>query len=30
MDSGRASDPTRYVAALAELPESYFAHAEEP
>jgi len=29
MDSGLASDPARYVAALAELPESYFALAEE-
>jgi len=29
LDSGLASDPARYVAALAELPESYFALAEE-
>ena len=29
LDSGLASDPARYVAALDELPESYFALAEE-
>ena len=29
MDSGLASDPARYVAALGDLPESYFALAEE-
>ena len=30
LDSSAASDPARYVAALGELPESYFALAEEP
>jgi len=30
LDSGLESDPACYVAALDELPESYFALAEEP
>ena len=30
LEVGVASDPARYVAALGELPESYFALAEEP
>jgi len=29
MEAGRAADTARYVSALAELPESYFALAEE-
>lgn len=30
LDAGPPSDPARYVASLADLPESYFALAEEP
>jgi hypothetical protein len=30
IDAGLPSDPSRYAAALDELPESYFALADEP